>query len=90
MIERMSMVRKTITLPEELFAEVEQRANGNFSAYVAQLLEHEIRLAYADDYLAWAEAESGPIPEEALRRVEEQMREIEEEERRASPSTPVS
>jgi len=86
----MSMVRKTVTLPEELVAEVEQRANGNFSAYVAGLLQKEIRLAYAREFLAEAEAEHGPIPEDVRRRIDEQWRQIEEEQRRESRSTPAS
>ncbi|MGI8875358.1 MAG: hypothetical protein ACR2KP_13770 [Egibacteraceae bacterium] len=86
----MSMVRKTVTLPEEVVAEVEARANGNFSAYVAELLEKEVRLAYARELLAEHEAEFGPIPEEARRRVDEQWRLIEEEQRRDSRSTPAS
>ncbi len=92
MIVRMSMVRKTITLPEEVAAEVEQRADGNFSAYVAALLEHQIAMMHADELIATHEAEHGPIPDEAIRRIDEQMRQIEEEEgeRRGSPSTPAS
>jgi hypothetical protein len=86
----MSMVRKTVTLPEEVVTEVEARANGNFSAYVAELLEKEVRLAYARELLAEHEAEFGPIPEEARRRVDEQWRLIEEEQRRDSRSTPAS
>ncbi|MCP9489396.1 MAG: hypothetical protein MSC31_05920 [Solirubrobacteraceae bacterium MAG38_C4-C5] len=86
----MSMVRKTVTLPEEVVAEVEQRANGNFSAYVTELLEKEIRLAYARELLAEHEAEFGPIPEEVQRRVDEQWHQFEEEQRRESRSTPAS
>ncbi len=89
MIVRMSMVRKTITLPEEVVAEVEQRADGNFSAYVAALLEHQIAMMHADELIAAHEAEHGPIPDEAIRRIDEQMRQTEEE-RRGSPSTPAS
>lgn len=90
MMASMSMVRKTVTLPEEVVAEVEARANGNFSAYVTELLEKEVRLAYGREFLAEAKAEHGPIPEEVRRRIDEQLREIEEEQRRESRSTPAS
>ncbi len=86
----MSMVRKTVTLPEEIVAEVEDRANGNFSAYVTELLEKQIRLAYAREYLAEAEAEHGPVPEEVRDRIRAELRDIEEEQRRGSRSTPAS
>ncbi len=82
------MVRKTITVPEEIVAEVEQRANGNFSAYVTELLEKQIRLAHAREFLAEAEAEHGPVPEEVQRRIDEQWRQIAQEQRRESRSTP--
>ncbi len=36
MMRCMSMVRKTITLPEELVTEVEALADGNVSAFVAE------------------------------------------------------
>lgn len=90
MMDSMSMVRKTVTLPEEVVAEVEARANGNFSRYVAEVLEHELRLAHAREFLAEAEAEHGPVPDEVRNRVREQLREIQEEQRRESRSTPAS
>jgi metal-responsive CopG/Arc/MetJ family transcriptional regulator len=68
----MSMVRKTITLPEELVAEVEELADGNVSAFIARTLEREIKLTRMDELIKELEAEHGPISEEALRRVDEQ------------------
>lgn len=68
----MTMVRKTVTLPEEIAAEVEALADGNFSAYVAEVLKRQVRLARARELVAELEAEHGPVPEEMQRRVDEQ------------------
>lgn len=75
----MSMVRKTITLPEELVAEVEELADGNVSAFIARTLEREIKLTRMSELIAELEAEHGPVPEGIQRRVDEQWRQFEEQ-----------
>ncbi len=72
MMRCMSMVRKTITLPEELVTEVEALADGNVSAFVAATLEREVKLARMSELIDELEAEHGPVPQEIQRHVDEQ------------------
>jgi metal-responsive CopG/Arc/MetJ family transcriptional regulator len=70
-------VRKfTISLPEELYADIERLAERDglsISAWIAHAVGHEIRLAAMDDAIAYYEAEYGPISEEAVEAAEREL-----------------
>jgi hypothetical protein len=57
----------SITLPEPLLAEVKARVGARgLSAFVAQVLEAEVRREGLREFLAQQEARFGPIPEDVL------------------------
>ena len=63
-------VKTSISLPAETLAHARERAGERgLSAYVAEMLEREERRFALRKYLAEAEAEFGPIPEDVLEEV---------------------
>ncbi|WP_327682896.1 hypothetical protein [Kitasatospora sp. NBC_00458] len=81
----------TVTLPEELAEEIRSLVGpGEFSRYVTQA----IRLKHEQDRLAefvdrW-ETEYGPVPDDALTRAEEELRELHRRHaERANPPQPM-
>lgn len=63
----------SVSLPSDLLRKAKERAGSRgLSGYVAEALEHQLRNEALVGYLAAAEAEHGPVPAEARRRVAEQ------------------
>lgn len=63
-------VKTSVSLPAATLDRARQRAGSRgLSAYVAEALEHEERRLALADYLAAAQAEAGPIPEDVLEEV---------------------
>jgi hypothetical protein len=64
MIRRMTLVRKTVTLPESVVRDIEELSDGNFSAFTAQALERAVRRSHLRAVVAELEAVNGPSTEE--------------------------
>lgn len=63
MIGGMTLVRKTVTLPEEVVRDVEELSGGSFSAFTAQALERAVRQRHLRSVVAELEKVNGPISE---------------------------
>ncbi len=59
----MTLVRKTVTLPEEVVRDVEELSGGSFSAFTAQALERAVRQRHLRSVVAELEKVNGPISE---------------------------
>lgn len=64
----MAMTKVSVTLDEEIVVEARQRAGGprRLSMYVNDALRLQLQRERIDEFLAEAEREHGPVPEEAL------------------------
>jgi hypothetical protein len=63
MIGGMTLVRKTVTLPEEVVRDVEELSGESFSAFTAQALERAVRQRHLRSVVAELEKVNGPISE---------------------------
>jgi hypothetical protein len=65
--ETTGYVQKSVTIPADLMADVEEILDGgNLSGYVADALRLRVQCHYRDQRLAEWEAEHGPIPEDEV------------------------
>ncbi len=64
MIDGMTMVRKTVTLPSETVDAIEELSGGNFSAFTAEALAKHVRRHHLRAVVGQIEAETGPFTAE--------------------------
>jgi hypothetical protein len=64
-----SVAKKSITVDRELYEEVVNHAEGNFSRVVNEALRNWVRLREARRLADEVEREFGPVPEELRQRV---------------------
>ncbi len=65
-------MKASITLPKGLLESARQRAGSQgLSAYLADGLRMAEHMADLDEFLAWREAEFGPIPDDVMNEVRE-------------------
>ncbi|MEA2296595.1 MAG: hypothetical protein QOE86_4234 [Solirubrobacteraceae bacterium] len=77
MIDDMTTVRRTITLPADLDARTRELApDGNFSAFVTEALAEYVRRRGLDAFIEFDDAEHGPIPEEEVDAIAAEVRKL--------------
>ncbi len=74
MIVSMTLVRKTVTLPEEVVRDIEELSGGNFSAFTAEALQRAVRRSHIRAAVADLEAVNGPSGTEDLAAVRAKLR----------------
>lgn len=67
----MSVKKVSITVDDAILEEARGYANGNLSAWFNDAAQQRLKFEHMRDYLAEAERELGPIPEEARKRVDQ-------------------
>lgn len=74
----MAMIKVSVTLDEDRVREARERVGPRgLSAYLDEALRRQLGYDRLGDFLAEAEAEVGPIPEEALERARREWDEAE-------------
>ncbi|MCL2468355.1 MAG: hypothetical protein FWF02_07735 [Micrococcales bacterium] len=63
-------VKRSFTIPADLIEQAQLRSGPRgLSAYLTQALEAQLRIDRLNEYVAAAEAEQGPVPDEVLAQV---------------------
>lgn len=73
MIDGMAMVKKTITLPEDLLTEAASFAGDSFSAYMTEALRSRLAADRLARFVAEDAAERGPIDETTVEAVRAEL-----------------
>ncbi len=74
MIGSMTLVRKTVTLPEEVVRDIEELSGGNFSAFTAHALEKVVRQSHLRAVVEELEKVNGPTTEEDRAEIRAKLR----------------